>query len=213
MSVWRGCKRLSMLKKITVYRIKYAFDEFFHDHFFPRRKAANLCHLDLKYLLSLYAGLNQTNRRARKWEEVVWQKAPWWQCVAPQELGGNLLPRKKVDNPWAILQTRGEARRDWHGCWLGTKITASTWRQFSSNFAAIQSILVKVSYNHQGWNPLASRFLFCCSKSQKQTEVSEDQGKINCGASFRIISFEALCLTCLIIVINDGFLSKKIHYF
>ena len=44
MSVWRGCKRLSMLKKITVYRIKYAFDEFLHGHFFPRRKAANFCH-------------------------------------------------------------------------------------------------------------------------------------------------------------------------
>ena len=45
---------------------KYAFDEIFIGHFWLHRKAANFCHPDLKYLLSLYAGLNQTNRRARK---------------------------------------------------------------------------------------------------------------------------------------------------
>ena len=33
---------------------------------------------------------------------------------------------KKVGNPGAILRTRGKARKDWHGCWLGAKIIAST---------------------------------------------------------------------------------------
>ena len=59
---------------------------------------------DKNVLGRLLAKFYQTNRQTRNWEEEVGQKVWRWQCVAGEG--------KKVDNPRAILPTRGKARRD-----------------------------------------------------------------------------------------------------
>ena len=125
----------------------------------------------------------------------------WWQCVAPQE-GGQSLGNPADTRRGKKRLTRMLIGNKNHGKYLTPILFKFCCHPIHNCQSLIQPPRLK---------PLASRFLFCCSKSQSQTEVSEDQGKFNCGASFRIISFEALCSTCLIIVINDGFLRQKIH--
>ena len=126
----------------------------------------------------------------------------WWQCVASQE-GGQSLGNPADTRRGKKRLTRMLIGNKNHGKYLTPILFKFCRHPIHTCQSLIQPPRLKST---------CKPFSLLLLKISKP-EVSEDQGKFNCGASFRIISFEALCSTCLIIVINDGFLRQKIHYF